>query len=417
MLPTNWLGYSGLDVLMLTTEEWRSTAAASRQAILEWVRLGGKLTLYTDSGEKLSALNLPEANRSFGSIRVDQWDGDKLAADKTIDKFRNDNQRASRLVEDFDSGWGVQTGFPSKNFNSLLIVLLLIAFGVVVGPINLFVFAKAGRRHRLFITTPAISIIASVIIAVLILFADGLGGNGSRLLFVDLETDPAENKAYIIQEQFSRTGVLMSSSFTVDDANALISPVQLAESRWVQGNKGKHKFSGKSYSGEWFLSRSEQGQMIETVRPTRFRIELRRTADGDQPPELFSNVDFTLDSLHYLDNNGKAWKAKSATITAGQAIKLESVTRKDLTNWWKTNTVSFSSTNRERISKLSDRKGSFFALSEDVEFAATDTLESIDWKNDRMVVYGTVLANAATPTSSTDKPQPDAEAKLIPPFL
>ena len=410
MLPTNWLGYSGLDVLMITTDEWRSTASAARQGILEWVRLGGRLTLYSDSGEKLSALNLPQATRSFGDIGVIQWDGDKLPAEKTIQQFRKNNQRANRLVKDFDSGWGVQTGFPSKSFNSLLIVLLLIAFGVVVGPINLFVLAKAGRRHRLFITTPLISIIASILIAVLILFADGLGGSGTRLLFIDIEPDPAEKKAYVIQEQFSRAGVLLSSSFPLDDANALISPVQLGESRWVQGNSGRHKFSGNSHSGDWFLSRSEQGQMIETVRPTRSRIELRRPAEGDEPPELFSSVEFTLDSLFYLDNDGKAWKAKSGTIAAGQAIELESVIRTELSKWWKISIASFSSTNGNRIRKLSDRKGSFFALSEDPKFGAVDTLESIRWKNDRAVVFGTVLANAAPSAPSEEKPQPDAAA-------
>jgi hypothetical protein len=405
MLPTNWLGYSGLDVLMMTTDEWRSTAAASRQSILEWVRLGGRLTLYSDSGEKLSALNLPDAVRSFGRIGIVPWDGDKLPAEKTIQEFRNDNQRAKRLANDFDSNWGVQKSFPSKSFNSLLVVLLLIAFGVIVGPINLFVFAKAGRRHRLFITTPLISIIASILIAVLILFADGIGGNGTRLLFIDLEPDPTEKKAYVIQEQFSRAGVLLSSSFTLDDANALISPVQLTDSRWVQGNSGNLKYNGKTYSGEWFLSRSEQAQMIETVRPTRSRIELRRAAAGDEAPELFSSVDFTLGSLHYIDDNGKVWKAKAETIAAGQTIELESVARKEFSKWWERNTLAFSRTNGTRIRKLTDRKGSFFALSDDPKFGAIDTADSIRWKNDRAIVFGSVLADAATSSTPAAKPE------------
>ena len=410
MLPTSWLGYSGLDVLMMTTDEWRSAAAASRQAILEWVRLGGRLSLYSDSNEKLSSLNLPAANRTFGNIGIIQWDGDKLPPEKTIEEFRKDNHRGKRLAGDFDSNWGVQTGFPSKSFNSLLIVILLIAFGVVVGPVNLFVLAKAGKRHRLFITTPLISIVASVLIAVLILFADGLGGNGTRLLFIDLEPDPAEKKAYVIQEQFSRAGVLLSSSFTIDDTNALISPVQLAATRWVQGNSGRHKFNGETYSGEWFLSRSEQAQMIESVRPSRSRIELRRPAQGDQPPELFSSVDFTLTSLHYLDDDGNAWKATAETVAAGQTIELEPVTRKDLSKWWQRSTTAFSSTNSTRIRKLTSRKGSFFALSEDSRFGAIDSLESIKWRNDRAVVFGTVLGNAAPPSAASPEDKADADA-------
>lgn len=412
MLPTNWLGYSGLDVLMLTTDEWRSAAAASRQAILEWVRLGGRLTLYSDSDEKLADLNLPAATRSFGTMDVIPWDGDKLPAEETVQEYRKEIRRADRLADDFDSSWGVQSNFPSKSFNSLLIVLLLIAFGVVVGPINLFVFAKAGKRHRLFITTPVISIVASILIAILILFADGLGGSGTRLLFVDLEPDPIEKKAYVLQEQFSRAGVLLSSSFSVDDANALVSPVHLADSRWVQGNNGRHSYNGKSYSGDWFLSRSEQGQMIESVRPTRSRIELRRaTADG-KTPELFSSVDFTLEELHYIDDGGRVWKATSDRVAAGQTIAFESVPREQLSSWWQNSTDEFSGTNRSRIRQLTNRNGCFFALSEDPKFGAIDTLDSIRWKNDRAVVFGTVLSSgaAAAPSDKRPKPKPEADS-------
>ena len=47
------------------------------------------------------------------------------------------------------------------------IAAILIAFGIIVGPVNLFVIARQGRRHRLFWTTPLISLIASLLLIAL----------------------------------------------------------------------------------------------------------------------------------------------------------------------------------------------------------------------------------------------------------
>ena len=76
----------------------------------------------------------------------------------------------------------------SKTAHIVFFILVLIAFGILVGPVNLFVFAKSGQRHRLFITTPIISVGASLLLIVLILFQDGFGGRGSRLLLMEVRS-------------------------------------------------------------------------------------------------------------------------------------------------------------------------------------------------------------------------------------
>ena len=78
----------------------------------------------------------------------------------------------------------------------MLIILILIIFSIIVGPVNLFVFAKSGRRHRLFFTTPLISLIAALLVLTFILFEDGVGGQGRRMLVMDLES--AANDALLV---------------------------------------------------------------------------------------------------------------------------------------------------------------------------------------------------------------------------
>ncbi len=397
MLPGDWRGYSGLDALMISSDEWRKLQPAAQQAVLEWVRLGGLLSVFTDANENIESLGLSIGKRSLGSIESRTWSGNSspktFDAQKIYDVFSKIEPRAKRVGDDYRANWKLQKAFPDKSFNTPLIVILLIAFGVVVGPINLFVFAKAGKRHRLFITTPLISIIASVLISVLILLSDGLGGNGIRLMFVDLQPDTSERKSYLIQEQFSRCGVLLNNAFELGES-AVPSPVELGNSRWNRGVANNLNLAGQHFSGDWFLSRSEQGQVIEAVRPTRSRVELSQAGSGDTPPTLFSSVDFELKALHYIDAEGGFWKAKDDSILAGESIELIKVERKEFTDWWNENTELFSSTVRKKLRALpsqADQYSSLFALSTDPKVGFIGTADDIRWKNERAVIFGKVL--------------------------
>ncbi|MGB1130705.1 MAG: hypothetical protein ACPG4K_11695, partial [Haloferula sp.] len=61
-------------------------------------------------------------------------------------------------------------------------------------------------------------------------------------------------------------------------------------------------------SGDWFQSRSEQGQQIQAVIPTRGRIEKKSTAGA---PVLNSTFEFPIQTLYYRDGSGGFWKAEN----------------------------------------------------------------------------------------------------------
>ena len=89
---------------------------------------------------------------------------------------------------------------------------MLVLFGILVGPVNLFVLAKSGRRHRLFITTPLISLGASLLLILLIIFQDGFGGRGMRRVLMEVRPDAGQNAAFLHQEQIARTGILTGTA-------------------------------------------------------------------------------------------------------------------------------------------------------------------------------------------------------------
>ncbi|MFD2256295.1 hypothetical protein ACFSSA_06390 [Luteolibacter algae] len=386
-LPDDWRAFSGFDTLILTDTDWALIPPGPRNAIISWLRLGGHLVLYTTTSVTRPAIGIPE-DLSFGQVDIQPISQDlRLKAKKTValvfDK-RESNSRIDSVSKDFKRSWPIQDAFGEKSFNYVLFILILIAFGIIVGPVNLFVFAKSGRRHRLFFTTPLISIITSILLIVLIIFQDGFGGEGTRIVLMEVRPDENQNAAFIHQEQFSRTGVMASSGFTIDTP-VLIVPVPIDSSRWARftdnystrGNFDLQPDGGKLFaSGSWFQSRSEQGQLITAVVPTRGRIEA--TA---RPGVLVSTFDFPLETLLYRDSSGQWHRAEN--VTKGHEIKLSPVDPTMILPTLNEYSARFTKRNRSYFTKIQDRSDHFIALSSSAP--AIETHPGIDWKTSTII--------------------------------
>lgn len=377
-LPDDWRAYSGFDSILMTSNDWMSVPPGPRNAIISWMRLGGQVIIYSDSGSNPTALGLP-SDTSFGEYLIKKISGDRLDPKPTVDLVYNRKikTRITAATKDFNTSWPLQNLLNAKDFNSILFILILIIFGIIVGPVNLFVFAKSGRRHRLFITTPIISIVTSLLLIVLIILQDGFGGEGKRLVLMEVRPDENQNAAFIHQEQFSRTGVMTSPSFTIEES-ALFVPVPLRASRWSRftdssssGNYDIQPTGGKLYAtGSWFQSRSEQGQLISAVVPTRGRIELSKE-DGS----IVSNFDFPIKTLLYLDDSGQWHRVEN--LTKGKSTKLISIDPTMIQPILNDLNLKFTERNKDFFKKVQDRKGHYIAITEDAP--GIDTHSSINW--------------------------------------
>lgn len=396
-LPDDWRAFSGFDSILMTDADWTGAAPGARSAILAWVRLGGQLVIFTQ-GASASSLGLPE-DRSFGSIILKNTPAPaKIDVADTVDLVNKDNKTPRQLnsiVDDYSTHWPLQDTFGKQGFNYTIFIIILIAFGVIVGPVNLFVFAKSGQRHRLFITTPLISLAASLLLITLILFQDGFGGRGARMVLMEVRPDNGENAAYLRQEQFTRTGVLTRARFTLDDA-AAISPVPLdSNNRWARLTNTYRGGNGRGYtanfrdgkletSGDWFQSRSEQGQILEAVVPTRGRIE-RSSPIGN--PQLLSTFDFSIASLFYRDSTGQWWRADnvqpgnrfSPTMIAPEMVKTELDREKS----------QLGARNQRAFVQVRERNNCFIAITEAAP--GVETYRNIKWQQTHTILTGPVV--------------------------
>lgn len=423
-LPSDWVAYTGIDVLMIDFPAWQALSPAQKRAVRDWIRSGGQLDLFLTTAERsrfgfdrldwtglqVDGKNKDNARLSLGTITLREWDGRELDT-QIVSDWQGKRGRAYELGEDFDNSWALASDFGTKDPNSPLIFLLLIAFAILVAPINLFVFAKPGRRHRLFVTTPLISLGACLLIVMIIFLGDGLGGRGYRIVFADLLGDGSDRKLYLTQQQISRTGVMLSQGFEKPGSYSL-DPVNLPPSpfNFLNRNRGSRgtvfRFDEANYSGGFFRSRSEQGYNMHSVEPTRARIEVRPPSEGDTAPTIVSSFPATLDTLYYRDPRGTTWRTpESARVVPGTPVTLVQSSRTELTPWLNTSTDSFSTRKRNRIRNLANSPDRFFATTEQAGDLFLETHPGIRWEKETLLLSGVVERKSDGPPGRNNQPE------------
>lgn len=413
LLSDDWRAYSGFDAIICTDDDWLEMSASAKNAILEWNRLGGNILIYKlKSASNFNSLKIDNSEeninkesitRSFGKVTIKPLSEIKSLNVKQAAQLINppqiDNSKISRINQDYQTGfgnsatWSLQKALGKLNFSPFYLILILIIFGIMVGPVNLFVFAKAGQRHRLFITTPIIALSASLLLILLIIIQDGFGGHGQRIQLMEVRSDEGENKAYVWQEQVARTGVILNSSFETS-APTYISPVPIERSRFsrvtTDGGGGAcnytaaHGETGLSASGDWFQSRSLHGHYLESVMPTRGRIDL---ISNQGAPLISATFNFEIQSLFYIDNTGKMWEAYN--ITAGDSVELTPCDPNIAVNSISQHQSAMTPKLQNTLDVLRSRKNHFIAITENAP--AIDTLDAIKWTKTTTIITGPVM--------------------------
>ncbi|MBL9133561.1 MAG: hypothetical protein JNG86_20285 [Verrucomicrobiaceae bacterium] len=408
-LPEDWLGYSGFDFMLFSHTDWSKLRPGARRAIEQWIQLGGTLHLYAPGSVSDDALGLTEGAAALkkpfglGRIRRYDWDGKELSASTTVGRYWGVGRRETDLLEGRISiakggnYWPLLDVIGERSFASWQVVLFLIVFGILVGPVNLFVFAPSGRRHRLFVTTPLLSLGASALMVMVILMQDGTGGTGGRFVAVNLH--PADAHACVTQEQISRSGVLLSGAFELKQP-ALVEPVVLPARPWAKLHSGNNSQSvalvqnGALRSGNYFQSRAEQGQILRSALSTRARIEKKAAAAPGAPPALISALGFPVTQVFYVDEAGEAWKS-SGSLASGSESVLVKCAMQELREAWKAAIARAGSTLRKQLEEQASGvpRGHFFAKAGAAPGFTLDTLPSVRWHEDQVVLFGPVAGS------------------------
>ncbi len=385
-LPADWRVWSSFAGVILPATEFAALDAARRNALRGWVGSGGQLFLAPAEASveatevigagRIVSLADPMASMSKNPDSVFNLYGETNALPDREALFLKDTTLGEELkIEDGDSSW---------------IAIFLVIFAAVIGPVNLFVFAPASRRHRLFWTTPALALLGGVILVTAIFFQDGMGGVGQRQALVILL--PGQNQAAVWQEQSASTGFLPSRGFALDD-DVIFAPLANEQEQMRFGvTMGMATREGGQAGGDWFRNRAKQAHLLRRLTPTRGRVELAGAAP-DGAPIVESSLATVLREFMLRDAAGKLWRARE--VGPGRRVTLEPASGEASFDFVKLGgSLALS---RAYVAATAPTPGRWAAMGGDTDMAPIATLARMRWSEGKVVYTGVAEPPANPP--------------------
>jgi hypothetical protein len=412
-LPENWRAYSGVARIFLKDTEWLALNSGQRQAISDYVAQGGHVTLLTTDNpdSRIPELQLPEpdgkpGDYGFGAISVENTPAFPVDTAQLVADIEHDPAPSAANVDLAFSTWGLRSQVGTITIDTGFILCFVMFFGALVGPVNLFVFARGGKRFRLFWTTPLISILASLALAVGILVTDGLNGAGKQMIAVF--SLPASNREAVIQEQICRTSVLFSSRWH-NEQDYLIAPVSirsLDEATYAGGYRpygprtnlasspDTYVQEGNDYSGNWFRSRSVTGQYLQAMRPSRSSLTVTNpdaVNSRGEAPVVLSSYPNPLDQVYLTDFQGHVWECQN--LSPGQKATCVPSSSDDLKQFWASASSDAGGKLEPLLNRSSNRPGYFYATGIPPSDGTLATLGEIHWTVTKGLYLGPWVAS------------------------
>ncbi len=395
LLPTDWRGFLGLNVLVYSASDWLDVPAETRAAILQWVAAGGQLRVITNQPGGLGLPPHPDNRYGAGTLYLFS---EEEAANFNFKVSHLDAYE--RLPFNFycwpppslalpllagKSPPIFESAVPVLKDNYALVAFVIILFGLLVGPVNLFLLCGGPRRARTLWVTPLLSAGASVVLLGFILYRDGVGGQGVYYRVTQWQADGR----FEVDTQVNTllTGLLLHRDF------------QLAEPAWMVAFDGPNNQSlktgqfgsdGVRYWGDWLTSRQTQTQRAQTVISSRSALRLVAAPAGTtgKPPSVHLEYTGALENLFYIDADGHAWK--TARLTQGQTVALTPATLEEVANAWLDHQMAAPTLLSGQLDQLAPRPGTFFATGDSPNLGLEPRGPSLHWTAFHHLVTGSV---------------------------
>ncbi len=313
----HWLAYSRYDGVALAAEEYRGAPDGVRDALQRYVEAGGVLLIVgaTPPDPERTGERLQTRTTGFGTtfyVRdtdTGAYGGREAAAiQERLGAYRRSVEaRRAWNMNDLPALRGAFAGgIPFRT-----IFLLMLAFGLLIGPVNLIFAHRRRRPVQLLWTTPALAFAATAL-----LFAWGLLSEGT--------TPSTHLEALTLLDQPSRRASTLGliawycpiapSGGLRFSADTEVEPLRRSDggAYIVDWTREQH------LTGGWLPARAPTAVFARKVEPRRERI--RVTRDGGRL-HVVNGLGANIVSLWLADRDGRIYKGLQ--IPAGKEAALD----------------------------------------------------------------------------------------------
>ena len=309
---TNWLGYTCYDGIILTRADVEGMSGPVYEAISRYVECGGSVAV-VGGGEVPEAWGEGQATQGaigsyevgFGEYLVVEegdldgwnmaiWSVLKQSWDETAEPWRyiKSREMANRVfpvVEDMQ--------IPLRGM-----FVLILAFALLIGPLNIVFFSKKGRRMRLFWTVPLLSLVTSAGILVYSLLSEGIHGK-SRLETITI-LDERSHRASTIGLIGYYSPLTPSGGLRFSYETELTPQTRDARSWDEEDSRLTVDWTnGQDLTSGWIRARIPTHFMVRKSETRRERLLVRE--DGNRVVTVVNGLGGRITSLFVADSEGR----------------------------------------------------------------------------------------------------------------
>jgi hypothetical protein len=312
-LPANWLGFTSVRAVLIGPKEWEHLSEPQKDALLTWTACGGDLffvdgdlaTLFPGRPALTARTDPAVAAHFFGRIHLPSSGAitaaglGKILSDATPLQDANWALPANRAAD-----WGTIAargfrlpipgveGVPARAYLSILI-----AFTVLIGPVNYWILWRKRRQVLLVMTAPVISAGFILLLGGYVLAGEGLGVRGRAMSFTML--DQARKQAVTrVSASLYAAGMTPGGglSFARDVAVYAIGPDGIGS----REQQTLDLTEAQRYTGGLIQARSPTNLEQISFRPARERLSFSREGAA---MTVVNGLDATVSALVYKDGD------------------------------------------------------------------------------------------------------------------
>lgn len=304
-LPDRWQAYREDHVLLLHRSGVDVLSAAQRQAIDDWVRLGGIAGLV---GGEPAALGIPSVERVAD---VESW-------------LVGAGEERRRLT-DYDPPAVPVPGTEEVPVG--IFALLAVCFALVAGPLNLWWAIRRRQRWLLLVSTPALSVATCVVLVVVNLISEGVTTRRVATQLVALDTEAHRAAVWTgvtAFAPFAATRLALEPSIKVTHIDPDARASHYGYRRHGDANRMRALSidwsEGQRLAGTWLPARINRRLLYAQPRALRQRLLLSRRGDDLM---LVNGLEVAIESLLWRDPQGRLWSAERVEPGAEQVLRAQ----------------------------------------------------------------------------------------------
>lgn len=316
----NWLAYTPFDAIVLSPADVNTLPSGVTSALADYLYAGGNIFIaggnrlpaaWHTTTTKMVIADGRIAEAGFGNVfAAEHFTAmTQTSAQKIRDVVRETARYWQSLPSDSSAANAVLPVVESLKIPTRGIVVIMLAFIIVIGPVNIFLLNRRQRRTWMLWTIPAISIVTTLIVFAYSLLREGITPD-TRIAGVTFLDQAAHHAATIGAEGFycplTPSGGLTFESAT--EATPLVTTgYGSGSSREVDWTQSQHFTRG------WISSRVPAHFHLRKSETRRERIQV---LNENGKMEIVNSLGAPIKTLWFADEKMNVYEAHN--IAAGQ---------------------------------------------------------------------------------------------------